>query len=45
MAENTQPFSEGTAYEQYMDRWTRAVGTIFLDWLAPPTDAEYRTRS
>ena len=37
MAEDTQRFSDGTAYEQYMGRWTRAIGTIFLDWLAPPT--------
>jgi ubiquinone/menaquinone biosynthesis C-methylase UbiE len=24
-----------------MGRWTRAIGTIFLDWLAPPTDARW----
>ena len=41
MAEDTQRFSDGTAYEQFMGRWTRAVGTIFLDWLAPPTDARW----
>ena len=39
MAEDTQRFSDGTAYEQFMGRWTRAIGTIFLDWLAPPADA------
>ena len=41
MAEDTQRFSDGTAYEQFMGRWTRAVGTIFLEWLAPPTDARW----
>lgn len=41
MAEDTQRFSDGTAYEQFMGRWTRAIGTIFLDWLAPPTDARW----
>jgi len=41
MAEDTQRFSDGTAYERFMGRWTRAIGTIFLDWLAPPTDAHW----
>ena len=41
MAQGTQLFSDGTAYEQFMGRWTRAVGTIFLDWLAPRTDAHW----
>jgi hypothetical protein len=41
MAEDTQRFSDGTAYEQFMGRWTRAIGTIFLDWLAPPIDARW----
>ncbi len=42
MAEDTQrSFSDGTAYEQFMGRWTCAIGTIFLDWLAPPTDARW----
>jgi len=41
MAEDKQHFSDGTAYEQFMGRWTLAVGTIFLDWLAPPTHARW----
>lgn len=41
MAEDTRRFSGGTAYEQFMGRRTRAVGTIFLKWLAPPTDARW----
>jgi len=41
MAQEAQLFSDGTAYEQFMGRWTRAVGTIFLDWLAPRVDARW----
>lgn len=29
-------FTDGAAYEQLMGRWSRAVGEIFLDWVAPP---------
>lgn len=35
MAQDTN-FTDGAAYERFMGRWTRAVGTIFLDWIAPP---------
>jgi SAM-dependent methyltransferase len=41
MAQQAQLFSDGTAYEQFMGRWTRAVGTIFLDWLAPRIDGRW----
>src|SRR6476660_1518680 len=42
MAEDTQRvFSDGTAYEQGGGRWSGAIGPIFLDWLAPPTDARW----
>ena len=41
MAQDTQRFSDGTAYEQFMGRWTRTVGMIFLDWLAPGTGAHW----
>lgn len=34
-------FTDGAAYEQFMGRWSRAVGTIFLDWLAPPAGARW----
>ena len=27
-------FTEGAAYERFMGPWTRAVGAVFLDWLA-----------
>jgi ubiquinone/menaquinone biosynthesis C-methylase UbiE len=29
-------FTDGAAYERLMGRWSRAVGEIFLDWLALP---------
>ena len=29
-------FTEGAAYERFMGPWTRAVGAVFLDWLAIP---------
>lgn len=28
-------FSNGASYERYMGHWSRLVGEIFLDWLAP----------
>lgn len=40
MAQNTQ-FTDGAAYERFMGRWTRAVGTIFLDWVAPSAGARW----
>ena len=36
MAEQTIRFNDGAAYEQMMGIWSRFVGEIFLDWLAPP---------
>jgi len=29
-------FNDGAAYEQMMGVWSRSVGEIFIDWLAPP---------
>jgi ubiquinone/menaquinone biosynthesis C-methylase UbiE len=37
MAEQTIRFNDGAAYEQMMGIWSRFVGEIFLDWLAPPS--------
>ena len=34
-------FSDGAAYERFMGRWSSAVGTIFLDWVAPSTNARW----
>jgi SAM-dependent methyltransferase len=35
MAEHQIRFEDGAAYERMMGVWTRYVGDIFLDWLAP----------
>ena len=34
-------FTDGAAYEQFMGRWSRAVGAVFLEWLAPPAGARW----
>lgn len=41
MEHSINTFGDGAAYEQYMGRWSRAVGAIFLDWLAPPENAHW----
>src|ERR1700716_4429681 len=28
-------FDDGAAYEEFMGMWSRLVGDVFLDWLAP----------
>jgi SAM-dependent methyltransferase len=35
MPEHTIRFNDGAAYEAMMGTWSRSVGDIFLDWLAP----------
>jgi SAM-dependent methyltransferase len=30
-------FDDGSAYEQFMGKWSQLAGKIFLDWLAPKT--------
>ena len=37
----TLSFSDGAAYERYMGRWSRAVGEVFLDWVAPPRSVRW----
>lgn len=34
-------WSVGNNYEQYMGRWSRRLAGRFLDWLAPPRDADW----
>jgi ubiquinone/menaquinone biosynthesis C-methylase UbiE len=41
MTQTTGYFEDGEAYQRFMGRWTRAVGTIFLDWVAPPAGARW----
>jgi SAM-dependent methyltransferase len=36
MADQKARFDDGAAYERFMGIWSRMVGDIFLDWLAPP---------
>jgi SAM-dependent methyltransferase len=41
MTKDTQFFSDGAAYELLMGRWSRPVGEVFLDWVAPPRGARW----
>jgi SAM-dependent methyltransferase len=41
MAETQIRFEDGRSYEQYMGDWSRRVGTVFIDWLAPPSDLKW----
>lgn len=41
MAESKVAFDDGGAYERLMGRWSRAVGAIFLDWVAPDKNASW----
>lgn len=34
-------FDDAAAYELFMGRWSRAVGAIFLDWIAAPAQARW----
>ena len=29
-------FDDGAAYEEFMGKWSRLAGAVFLDWIAPP---------
>jgi ubiquinone/menaquinone biosynthesis C-methylase UbiE len=41
MAEGTQFFTDGQAYERLMGQWSRAAGEIFLDWLSLPQGLDW----
>jgi ubiquinone/menaquinone biosynthesis C-methylase UbiE len=41
MAEAAHSFDDSAAYERFMGRWSRAVGTEFLAWLAPPASTNW----
>jgi ubiquinone/menaquinone biosynthesis C-methylase UbiE len=34
-------FEDGPAYEQFMGRWSRSVGEVFLRWLAAPPHLQW----
>jgi len=35
MGEQQIRFDDGAAYEEFMGKWSRLAGDVFLDWLAP----------
>jgi len=41
MAEARVTFDNAQAYEDFMGRWSRAIGEKFLAWLAPPKNARW----
>ena len=41
LEEMTIAFDDARAYEHFMGRWSRAAGTTFLDWIAPPKNASW----
>ena len=36
MSEAAKLFTDGEAYERLMGRWSRLVGTAFIEWLDAP---------
>jgi len=41
MTDNKTHFDDAAAYDRFMGRWTRGVGSAFLDWLAPPAGVRW----
>jgi ubiquinone/menaquinone biosynthesis C-methylase UbiE len=41
MSDVALAFDDAAAYERLMGRWSRAVGPVFLDWVAPPSRARW----
>jgi ubiquinone/menaquinone biosynthesis C-methylase UbiE len=41
MAEVQQVFDDSAGYERFMGRWSRAVGEVFLDWIAVVPDSSW----
>ena len=41
MGEADKLFTDGNAYERLMGRWSRIVGTAFLDWLDAPKNLRW----
>jgi ubiquinone/menaquinone biosynthesis C-methylase UbiE len=41
MAESRIRFDDGDAYERYTGDWSRRVGSVFLDWLTPPSGLKW----
>lgn len=34
-------FNDGSAYEQYMGKWSKLVGEVFLNWLSPSSNLKW----
>lgn len=34
-------FDDAAAYESFMGSWSRSVGALFIDWIAPPKNARW----
>src|SRR6478735_12573074 len=41
MADNKTHFDDAATYDRFMGRWSRGIGSVFLDWLAPPAGARW----
>ncbi len=41
MTSPAHSFDDSTGYERLIGRWSRAVGSIFIEWLAPPANARW----
>ena len=41
MGEPVNRFSDSAASERFMGRWSRAAGTVFVDWIDAPTNARW----
>jgi SAM-dependent methyltransferase len=41
LTEVAHRFEDSAGYECFMGRWSRAVGVIFLDWMAPPAGGRW----
>ena len=37
----TDSWESGDSYENFMGRWSRLVGELFIDWLAAPYDMRW----
>jgi SAM-dependent methyltransferase len=41
MANTPDKWTDGSAYEMYVGRWSRQIGKKFLAWLEPPADSRW----
>jgi ubiquinone/menaquinone biosynthesis C-methylase UbiE len=41
VTEVAHSFDDSAAYERFIGHWGRAAGAVFLDWVAPPTHAQW----